>query len=138
MKTPHRFAHRVRFRESDPMGIAYHVHYLDWFEYGRTEALRELGMPYKDLQDSGISMPVIDLAIKYHRSAFYDDQIIIETVAGLSESGMRLTCEYRVFRDHDQALLATGHVTLCFLNEERTRPVPAPDEVRKILKRIEK
>jgi len=134
---PHRFAHhythRVRFRECDPMGVAYHAHFIDWFEYGRTEALRSVGIPYKEVQDSGVSLPVVDLAVKYHKSAYYDDVLVVETRPSLSNSGLKLTCDYRVVRESDQALLATGHVTLCFLQSGRTRPVPAPEVLRKAL-----
>ncbi|MDA1027627.1 MAG: thioesterase family protein [Bacteroidetes bacterium] len=123
---PHRFTYRVRFRECDPMGIVFHTHYLDWFEYARTEALRELGLPYIVIQDSGTTLPVVDLAVKYHESARYDDLIIIETRPLLSESKLRLTCSYRILRQADLRLLVTGHVTLCFIENGRTRPVPAP------------
>ena len=131
---PHQFSHRVRFRECDPMEIAYHVHYLDWFEYARTEALREAGVPYKSLSDSGITLPVIDLGIKYKKSVLYDDVITVETTPELSESGMRLTCKYEILRGTES--MAVGHVTLCFLQEGKTRPIPAPSSVRSALQRI--
>ena len=130
---PHRFTYRVRFRECDPMGIVFHSHYLDWFEYARTEALRDFGLPYKVIQDGGITLPVVDLAIKYHKSAHYDDLVTIETTPSLSHSNLRLTCSYRVLRNSDQQLLVTGHVTLCFLQEGKSRPVPAPLFLQKAL-----
>ena len=108
------------------MGIVYHAHYVDWFEYARTEALREIGLPYKEISASGVSLPVVDLAIKFHTSARYDDEVIIETTPSLSASALRLTCSYRIIRESDQHLLVTGHVTLCFLQEGKTRPIPAP------------
>ena len=113
------------------MEIAYHVHYLDWFEYARTEALRDAGVPYKSLSDNGITLPVIDLGIKYKRSARYDDVIVVETRPELSASGTRLTCHYEILRGEES--LATGHVTLCFLQEGRTRPIPAPDVVKQAI-----
>lgn len=132
---PHVFRHRVRFRECDPMGIAYHVHYLDWFEYARTEALRHLGVPYKDIADSGITLPVTHLEIDYKESARYDEKIRVETVALLSPSTVRIACHYRVLRDADDRLLATGRVDLCFFDPERGRPVPAPDMVTSLVPR---
>ena len=132
--TPHKFSHRVRFRECDPMEIAYHVHYLDWFEYARTEALRDAGVPYKSLSDSGITLPVIDLGIKYKKSVLYDDTIVVETTPELSASGMRLTCRYEILRGTES--MASGHVTLCFLKEGKTRPIPAPDHVRRAIERF--
>jgi len=111
------------------MGIVYHTHYVDWFEYARTEALRDLGLPYKEVSDSGTVLPVIDLAIKYHESARYDDLVVIETIPALSKANLRLTCSYRILREADDRLLASGHVTLCFLKEGKTRPIPAPEHL---------
>lgn len=130
---PHIFRHRVRFRECDPMGIAYHVHYLDWFEYARTEALRDLGVPYKEIADSGITLPVTHLEIDYKESARYDDVVRIETRATLSASSVRIACNYRILRDADSKLLATGRVDLCFFDPERNRPVRAPESVTSVV-----
>jgi acyl-CoA thioester hydrolase len=129
----HIFRHRVRFRECDPMGIAYHVHYLDWFEYARTEALRDLGVPYKDIADSGITLPVTHLEIDYRESARYDEMIRIETRATLSSSSVRIACNYRIFREEDDRLLATGRVDLCFFDPVRGRPVRAPESVTSLV-----
>ena len=133
---PHRFSHRIRFRECDPMGVVYHAHYIDWFEYARTEALREWGLPYKNIQESGISLPVVDLAIKYHKSALYDDLIVVETTPSLAPSALKLTCTYIVRRIADDQVLATGHVTLCFLQSGRSRPVPAPMAIQDVLSAV--
>jgi len=115
------------------MGVVYHAHFIDWFEYARTEALREIGLPYKEIQDSGTSLPVVDLAVKYHKSAYYDDLLVVETMPSLSSSGLKLTCDYTVRRQGDDQILATGHVTLCFLQEGRLRPVPAPQAIQEAL-----
>lgn len=115
------------------MGIVYHAHYVDWFEYARTEALREIGLPYKDISEKGITLPVVDLALKFHASAKYDDSIIVETTPSLSASSLRLTCSYRIVRELDGVLLVSGHVTLCFLQEGKTRPVPAPIPLQQAL-----
>lgn len=130
---PHVFHHRVRFRECDPMGISYHVHYLDWFEYARTEALRDLGVPYKEIADGGIILPVTHLEIDYKESARYDEVVRIETVAVLSSSTVRISCHYRILRETDDRLLATGRVDLCFFDPERGRPVKAPESVTALL-----
>ena len=130
---PHLFRYRVRFRECDPMGIVYHAHYVDWFEYARTEALREIGLPYKEVSENGITLPVVDLALKFHTSARYDDEILVETTPSLSSSSLRLTCSYRILRASDNHLLVSGHVTLCFLQEGKTRPVPAPLLLQRLL-----
>jgi len=115
------------------MGIVYHAHYVDWFEYARTEALREIGLPYKEVSENGITLPVVDLALKFHTSARYDDEILVETTPSLSSSSLRLTCSYRILRASDNHLLVSGHVTLCFLQEGKTRPVPAPLLLQRLL-----
>lgn len=130
---PHLFRYRVRFRECDPMGIAYHVHYLDWFEYARTEALRDVGVPYKEIEEGGLTLPVTHLEIDYKQSARYDEEILVETIPELSASTVRISCHYRVMRAADHELLATGRVDLCFLDPVRSRPVRAPEKVVRLL-----
>jgi len=110
------------------MGVAYHAHVLDWFEAARTEALRDAGLPYRELEASGVIMPVVDVALKYHASVFYDDLIAIE--ATFPSLGVRLPVDYAVRRDGEDAVLVSGRVTLCFVDVARKRPVGPPDIVR--------
>lgn len=121
--------HRVRYRECDPMGVVYHTHYLDYFEAARTEALRQLGLPYRELEESGVMMPVVDAHLRYHRPARYDDLLRIHTRFSLSESAARVIFDYVVRRDDAEDPLVTGSVTLCFVDTERGRPVRAPELV---------
>jgi acyl-CoA thioester hydrolase len=125
----YRHLHRVRYRECDPMGRVYHTHFVDHFEAARTEALRTLGLAYKDLEASGIVMPVIDLAVQYKRPAFYDDMLEISLALGEGVPRARLRIDYEVRRLDEAPLLAVGHVTLCFFDVERRRPNPAPPQV---------
>lgn len=126
--------HRVRYRECDPMGVVYHAHYIDYFEAARTEALREMGMPYRRLEDSGIIMPVVDLNVRYHRPAKYDDLIEIHTrFDGVPD--FRLPIDYEVRRHDDSTVFTSGRVTLCFVDRERNRPVRCPEQVRVIFER---
>lgn len=123
------FRHRVRYRECDPMGVVYHTHYLDYFEAARTEALRDMGLAYKDLEAQGVIMPVVDLAVRYRRPAVYDD--LLEVTCSFSEvPHMRLTISYEVRREGEPEVLVTGHVTLCFVDVARNRPIPAPTAVK--------
>ena len=124
----HLYRHRVRYRECDPMGVVYHAHVLDWFEAARTEALRERGIAYKDLEVSGIIMPVVEATVRYHASARYDDIVVIETTFS-EESHVRVPIDYRVHREGEDAVLISGRVTLCFVDVARQRPVAAPPEV---------
>lgn len=123
------YHHRVRYRECDPMGVVYHTHYLDYFEAGRTEALRDLGIRYRDLEADGIIMPVVKVNVRYRGPAHYDDILVVD-VRFSEVPEVRVPIDYTVRRDGEPETLATGHTTLCFLDAERRRPMSAPDGVR--------
>lgn len=125
--------HRVRYRECDPMGVVYHTHYLDWFEEARTEALRNMGLPYRELEESGVMMPVVEARLRYHRPARYDDLLRIHTRFSLSDSAARVIFDYSVRRNDADDALVTGTVTLCFVDSERGRPVRAPERVLSVV-----
>lgn len=125
------YSHRVRYREVDPMGVVYHAHYIDYFEHARTEFLRDRGLAYKELEDAGVIMPVVDLAVQYRRPAYYDDVLDIYTHVKEAPTS-RIRIDYQVRRHAEDPVLVTGHVTLCFVDRERGRPVPAPDAVQSI------
>ncbi|MDX1741479.1 MAG: thioesterase family protein [Rhodothermales bacterium] len=124
------YRHRVRYRECDPMGVVYHTHYLDYFEAARTEALRQLGLPYAELERSGIRMPVIDLAVKYRRPAYYDDLLVIRTALPDRAPLAKVNIDYTVLRDEEpETVLVTGHVSLCYVDATTGRPTRAPQKV---------
>ena len=126
------YRHRVRYRECDRMGIVYHTHYLDYFEAARTEALRALGLAYKTLEDTGILMPIVDLAVQYRQPAEYDD--LLDILAFFRERPVtRFRIDYEIFRMDDPTLLVTGHVTLCFIDRKRNRPIRAPEQLASIV-----
>lgn len=124
----HVYTHRVRYRECDPMGLAYHTHALDWFEYARTEALRSTGLPYRMLEENDIIMPVVEAAVKYHSPVYYDDLIEIETLF-VEIPRVRVPIEYHVRRKGEENILVSGNVTLCFVDREKGRPISAPEMV---------
>ena len=112
------------------MGVVYHTHYLDYFEAARTEALRQLGLPYAELEKSGIRMPVIDLAVKYRRPAYYDDLLVIRTALPDRAPLAKVNIDYTVFRDEEpETVLVTGHVSLCYVDATTGRPTRAPQKV---------
>ena len=123
------YRHRVRYRECDPMGVVYHTHYLDYFEAARTEALRNLGVRYRDLEDSGIIMPVVEANVRYRAPAHYDDVLVVG-VTFEEEPSVRVPIEYTVRREDESDVLAEGHTTLCFMDAERRRPTRPPKQVR--------
>lgn len=124
------YEHRVRYRECDPMSVVYHTHYLDFFEMARTEAMRDLGLAYRTLEDDGIIMPVIKVAVQYHAPAYYDDWLAIEAHFA-SMPTVRIPIDYVVKRPADSTRIATGHTTLCFMDAEARRPIRLPKRVRK-------
>jgi len=113
---------RVRYAETDMMGIVYHAHYLAWFEVGRTELLRQHGIPYRELEDAGYRLPVIEVQARYLRPALYDDVVTI--VSRMKDHpSVRLRIDYEVFA-RDQKLV-TGHTLHAFINRQG-EPVRPP------------
>jgi acyl-CoA thioester hydrolase len=99
--------YRVIYGDTDQMGIAYYGNYLRWFERGRSEFLRQIGLPYAAIEEQGFHFPVIEVNCRYIQAARYDDVIRIETI--LPEMGRaQLVFTYRIVRDSDGALLAKG------------------------------
>ena len=128
---PYTYAHthRVRYRECDPMGVVYHTHYLDYFEAARTEALRDLGVAYRDLEADGIIMPVVSVKVDYQGPAQYDDRLVIEATFPRLPT-VRVPIDYTVRRADETDVLATGHTDLCFMRADTRRPIRMPDAVR--------
>jgi len=112
----------VRYAETDMMGVVYHGSYLPWFEVGRTQLLREQGLPYRELEASGFRLPVLEVAVRYLKPARYDDTLTIMTT--LRERPLlRIRLEYEVMRGGD--LLATGSTLHAFIDHSG-RPVRPP------------
>jgi acyl-CoA thioester hydrolase len=114
----------VRYAETDMMGIVYHGSYLPWFEVARTQLLKEQGFPYRQLEAEGYRIPVLDVAAKFLRPAFYDDTLTV--VATIREKPLlRIRIDYEIFRGEE--LLVTGHTTHAFCDKQGqpTRPPAA-------------
>jgi acyl-CoA thioester hydrolase len=131
---------RVRYAETDQMGIVYYANYLVWFELGRVEVLRSLGLTYSKLEsEHGCILPVVDARCRYRAPARYDDEIIIETRPALLR-GTILKFTYRIYRKPSQEgkqreLLAEGdtvHV-VCDANLQRK---PLPDQYEEALRTL--
>nr|WP_284680886.1 thioesterase family protein [Aceticella autotrophica] len=98
---------RVHYGETDKMGVVYYANYLNWFEIGRTEFFRSLGMTYRELEDNNIMLPVIEAYCKYLISALYDDLLIIRTKIEFLKY-TRICFAYDIIREDDKKLLAVG------------------------------
>lgn len=115
---------RVRYAETDQMGVVYYGVYPQYFELGRVEAMRELGMTYREMEEKGTMLPVKHLEINYHGSARYDDLLTIKTK--ITElPGVKITFDHEV-RNEAGELLTTGNVVLVFVSSETRRPKKAP------------
>jgi acyl-CoA thioester hydrolase len=125
----HRFELRVRYGDTDQMGFAYYANYLRWFEIGRAEMLRALGMSYRAVEEAGVSLPVLEAWCRYAEPARYDDALTIETgVLALGRASVRFG--YRVVRG--ERVLATGVTEHCFMGREG-RPVRPPAALAALL-----
>lgn len=113
------------------MGVVYHTHYIDYFENARTEALRSIGLPYREIEESGVIMPVVDVFVRYHRPAYYDDLLAVVTRFG-GIPDLRVPIDYEVRRSENDDRVASGRITLCFVDRERNRPVRCPSMVRQV------
>jgi acyl-CoA thioester hydrolase len=122
---------RVRYAETDKMGVVYYANYFVWFEVGRTDLLRASGWNYREMETEGFGLPVIDASCTYRESAKYDDEIEVRTT-GAMLSPVRVKFTYEVVRAADGATLATGttvHATL----DRNGRPCRLPERVRTVL-----
>lgn len=115
----------VRYAETDMMGVVYHGNYLPWFEVGRTNLLKELGLPYRRLEEDGFRLPVLEVSARYLRPAVYDDTVTIVTRLH-DRPLLRIRLDYEVRRGDE--LLATGHTVHAFIDREG-RPVRPPASV---------
>ena len=132
----HRFEVRVRYGDVDPMGWVYYANYLRWFEIGRAEMMRSLGHSYREVEDNGVRLPVVEARCQYVEGARYDELVAIETgVEDLRRASVRFA--YRITRASDGALLASGATVHCFLGSDG-RPTRPPEELLQVLKRAPK
>jgi acyl-CoA thioester hydrolase len=121
---------RVRYAETDKMGVVYYANYFVWFEVGRTDMLRLEGWSYRDMEHDGFALPVIEAHCEYRQSARYDDELEIRTRGALL-SPVRVRFDYEVMRQADAVLLAAGH-TLHAALDAGGRPRRLPERVRRI------
>jgi acyl-CoA thioester hydrolase len=100
-------SYRVIYGDTDQMGVVYYANYLRWFERGRSELLRQLGLPYKSIEEQGFHFPVTEVSCRYLNSARYDDMILIQTQL-ISIGRASLNFSYTILKEIDDSLLAVG------------------------------
>lgn len=108
---------RARYKETDQMGVVYYGNYFTWFEVGRNEFFRELGLACGELEDEGVLLPVIETGCKYINSAKFDDEVIIKTKL-TKLKGIRLELRYEIYRKSNNELLVEGFTKHAFVDKE--------------------
>ena len=122
---------RVRYSETDQMQYVYYGNYATYYEVGRVEILRQLGMSYRSLEESGIMMPVLETHSYYHLPAKYDDLLTIKiTIPQLPL--VKIKFEYEIFRE-DGKKIHSGETTLAFIDMKSGKPCKAPEKMRELL-----
>lgn len=115
---------RVRYSETDKMGYAYYGHYAAYFEVARVEALRKLGLSYREMEDKGVLLPVLEYNVKFYKPAFYDDVLTIKTrIEELPSVRIRFVSE--TFAE-DGSQLNRAEVVLVFVDKEKNKPCQPP------------
>lgn len=118
---------RIRYGETDQMGYAHHGNYPQYFEMGRIELLRSVGISYKKMEDEGIILPVHSINTRFLKPAKYDDQVTLRTF--LKETpAARIVFEYEIYNENEE-LITTGNTTLVFVDTKKNRPIKIPKEL---------
>ncbi len=123
---------RVRYGETDQMGYVYYGNYAMYYEVARVESLRQLGLTYKELEDGGVMMPVLENKSKFLSPALYDDELRIVTTIRERPS-VRITFVYEIFNDINQ-LIHQGETLLAFVNKTTGKPCRPPEHFQNVLK----
>jgi acyl-CoA thioester hydrolase len=130
-RPPHAVNVRVRYAETDKMGVVYHANYFVWIEVGRCEFIRAVGKSYRDLEVSGIGLPVIEAYCEFKSPARYDDELQVKTWGELI-SPARVEFRYEISRPSDATVNAVGH-TIHAAVDQTGRPCRLPDYIRDLL-----
>lgn len=127
----HEIKTRVRYQETDQMGIVYYANFFTYFEMGRTEYLRSLGLPYSELEKEHIYFPVIETRCRFRSPAHYDDVLIVHTwISELKHASVEFS--HKIIRESNNTLIAEGFSKLACLNASR-QPTAMPERLRKLL-----
>jgi acyl-CoA thioester hydrolase len=125
---------RVRYAETDQMGVVYHGNYAPYFEMGRVEWLRDLGLSYKVMEEQGVMLPVVSLTMNYKRPARYDDNLKVRTIFK-SLNGVKIEFDYEIYNEKEE-LLTIGYSMLVFVDMKTGKPTLPPQYVLDILNKI--
>ncbi len=127
----HQIQVRVRYSETDQMGVVYHGNYVPYFEMGRVEWLRNKGVSYKIMEERGIALPIVSMTINYKKSARYDDLLTVKTTFK-SQTSVKIEFDCEI-RNEENELLTTAHFILVFLDLKTGRPIVPPTYINELL-----
>jgi|TARA_R110002051_G_scaffold13435_2_gene44847 acyl-CoA thioester hydrolase len=122
---------KVRYAETDQMGVVYHGNYAQYLELGRIDWLSQLGISYKWMEDNGVMLPVYNLSISYKKSATFDDQLRIVTELRQTPS-VRIIFDYKIYNQNDD-LLTVASTELIFIDKDSNRPIKCPSYILELL-----
>ena len=132
----HEFKVRVRYSETDQMGVVYHGNYAQYFEMGRVEWLRNMGVSYKWMEETAIMLPVVSLTMNYKKPARYDDLITVKTIFK-SQTSVKIEFDYEIYNEEEE-LLTIAHSVLVFVDMKTGRPVVPPDYIKDKISELNK
>lgn len=124
---------RVRYGETDQMGVVYHGNYALYLEMGRIEWLRKLGISYKSMEENGVMLPVVSMSVNFKKSACYDDVINVKTQVK-NEPTAKIEFEYEITNEAGE-ILTTANTTLVFIDMKTNRPMRAPQYILDAIKK---
>jgi len=122
---------RPRYSETDQMGVVYYGNYATYFEVGRVELLRSVGMTYAEMEHSGTMLPVVHMSIDFKVGAKYDEEIVLET--SITEMPSRKISFYHTLKNNEGKLLVKGEVVLVFVDTKSFKPKHCPEELKTLL-----
>lgn len=131
----HQTQFRVRYSETDQMRVVYHGNYAQYFEVGRVEWLRNIGISYKWMEENGIMLPVVSLTMNYKKPARYDELLTLKTILK-KQTTVKIEFDYELYNEGGE-LLTTGNSILVFVDMKTGRPVVPPTYIFELLNRIE-
>jgi acyl-CoA thioester hydrolase len=127
----HQIQVRVRYSETDQMSVVYHGNYVPYFEMGRVEWLRNKGISYKLLEESGIALPIVSMTINYKKPARYDDLLTVITKFK-SQSSVKIEFDCEIRNENDE-LLTTAHFILVFVDVKLGKAIPPPQYILDVM-----
>lgn len=130
----HQIQVRVRYSETDQMGVVYHASYIPYFEIGRVEWLRNLGISYKHMEQQGIALPIVSMKIDYHKPAKYDDLLTVITRFN-SQNGVKIAFDCEI-RNQQGTVLTSGHFLLVFVDITKGKPCLPSNELLEVLQQL--